>query len=102
MNFKSIIVAGLSVATLAISLPAHADTATVVDSYQGATVTGTRNVTGQNNATGVVNAQSGRRSLGNTGSSVTNTQTADVLGKDNRTIQNNAAGVVNLQRRTTR
>ena len=37
MNFKSLLVVGLSVATLGLSLPAHADdTATVVDSNQNA------------------------------------------------------------------
>jgi hypothetical protein len=100
MNFKTVIVLGLSLATLGLSLPAHADTATVVDSYQGATVTGKRNVTTQGNTTGVINTSTGRRSIGNTGSSVTNTQTADVMGKKNITTQNNAAGIVNLQRRT--
>ena len=54
MNFKSIIVLGLSVATLGLSVPAHADeTATVVDSQQNAVITGDGNTTRQTNTTNV-------------------------------------------------
>jgi hypothetical protein len=102
MNFKSIIVAGLSVAALAISLPAHADTATVIDSSQSAVITGDRNTSNQTNRSAVGNSQSGRRSLGDTGTSVTNTQAIDVLGDRNRTNQNNGTAVINQQRRTNR
>ncbi len=99
MNFKSILVLGLSVATLALALPAHAgDTATVVDSQQGVVVTGDGNDTRQNNTTNVRNHQSGRRSPGNTGTSVTNGQSADVQGNDNTTRQNNNTKVNNVQR----
>jgi hypothetical protein len=98
MNFKSILVLGLGVATLGLSLPAHADTATVIDSQQGAVVTGTRNVTTQGNKTSVGNLQIGRPT-GSTGTSVSNVQSADVLGKKNITIQNNGANVSNIQLR---
>ena len=100
MNFKSIIVLGLSVATLGLTLPAHADTATVVDSQQNAVITGDGNYTRQTNTTDVKNVQSGRRTPGATGTSVTNGQTADVLGNDNYTRQNNATDVNNIQRRS--
>ena len=99
MNFKSIIVLGLSVATLGLTLPAHADTATVVDSQQNAVITGDGNYTRQTNTTSVKNSQSGRRTPGATGTSVTNTQSADVLGYDNNTRQNNVTDVNNIQRR---
>jgi hypothetical protein len=98
MNFKSILVVGLGVATLGLSLPAHADTATVVESQQGTVVTGTRNITTQSNRTGVSNIQIGRPS-GNTGTSVFNGQSADVLGKKNLTTQTNGTGVSNIQYR---
>ena len=102
MNFKSIIVLGLSVATLGLTLPAHADTATVVDSQQNAVITGDGNTTRQTNSTNVKNSQSGRRVPGATGTSVTNTQSADVLGYDNNTRQNNVTDVNNIQRRNNR
>ena len=102
MNFKSILVLGLSVATLGLTLPAHADTATVVDSQQNAVITGDGNNTRQTNATDVKNSSSGRRTPSATGTSVTNTQSADVLGNDNNTRQNNATDVNNIQRRNNR
>ena len=100
MNFKSILVVGLSFATIGLSLPAHADTATVTDSNQSAIVTGDRNSTYQNNTTGVSNSQSGRRTTSSTGTAVTNTQAVDVLGNRNNTIQNNGTTVINSIRRT--
>jgi len=101
MNFKSIIVLGLSVATLGFSVPAHAgDTATVVDSQQNTVITGDGNNTRQTNTTNVQNSQSGRRTTGATGTSVTNGQSVDVLGNDNNTRQNNATDVNNIQRRS--
>ncbi len=103
MNFKSILVLGLSVATLGLSLPAHAgDTATTVDNSQNVVVTGDGNDTRQDNKTRVNNNQSGRRSLGATGSAVTNTQGADILGNDNKTRQNNTTTINNKTRRTPR
>jgi hypothetical protein len=99
MNFKSILVVGLSLATIGLSLPAHADdTATVVNSSQDAIVTGAGNGTAQVNVTSVDNYQSGRRSSGNTGTAVTNRQGADVQGRDNETIQINATEVTNFKR----
>ena len=99
MNFKSILVVGLSLATIGLSLPAHADdTATVVNSSQDAIVTGTGNRTTQVNATSVDNSQIGRRSSGNTGTAVTNRQGADVQGRDNDTTQINATEVTNFKR----
>ena len=100
MNFKSIIVLGLSVATLGLAVPAHADTATVVDSQQNAVITGDGNTTRQTNTTNVQNSQSGRRTPGATGTSVTNGQAVDVLGNDNSTRQINATEVNNIQRRS--
>jgi hypothetical protein len=103
MNFKSILVLGLSVATLGLALPAHAgDTATTVDSEQNVVVTGDGNDTRQNNKTKINNTQSGRRTLGNTGTSSTNTQGADILGNDNKTRQDNKTVIENKTRRTPR
>jgi hypothetical protein len=101
MNFKTIIVLGLSIATLGLSLPAHAgDTATVVDSSQDLIVTGERNVTSQSNSTRVNNRQTGRKTTDATGTSVTNTQIGDVEGKNNLTEQVNETRVENYKRRT--
>ena len=102
MNFKSILVLGLSVATLGLTLPAHADTANVVDTNQNAVVTGNDNQTGQNIDTKIKNSQSGRRTPGSTdstGSSVTSGQNADVLGDGNKTGQNTNTRINNTQRR---
>ena len=99
MNFKSILVVGLSIATLGLSLPAHAgDTATVIDSTQDAIVTGKDNITGQVNSTKVRNVQTGRRTTGATGVSITNGQSADVEGKSNITGQVNDTDVSNIKR----
>ena len=101
MNFKSILVVGLSVATLGLSLPAHAgDTDTVIDSNQSAIVTGKNNITGQANSTKVRNVQTGRRNSDNTGVSVSNGQSVDVEGKSNITGQVNDTNVININRRT--
>ena len=99
MNFKSILVLGLSVATLGLTLPAHADTANVVDTNQNAVVTGNDNQTGQNIDTNIKNSQSGRRTPSSTGSSVTSGQNADVLGDGNKTGQNTNTRINNTQRR---
>jgi hypothetical protein len=96
MNFKSILVVGLSFVAIGLSLPAHADdTATVITSSQDALVTGVDNRTTQVNATSVDNYQSGRRTTGNTGTSVGNRQSADVQGRFNDTTQINATEVTN-------
>jgi hypothetical protein len=103
MNFKSIIVLGLSVATLGLSLPAHAgtdDTGTSVNSTQTSIITGDGNTTRQVNSTDVQNSDSGRRS-GATGTSVNSKQTADVQGYDNYTRQDNNTSVTNSRRNTS-
>jgi hypothetical protein len=103
MNFKSILVVGLSIATLGLSLPAHADdTATVVNSTQDIIVTGNGNSTSQSNTTRVTNRQTGRRTSGATGTSVNNSQAADIQGNFNDTNQNNSTNVRNSSRRNSR
>jgi hypothetical protein len=101
MNFKSILVLGLGVATLGLSLPAHAgDTFTTINSTQEAIVTGKNNKTNQSNSTSVRNSQYGRRTPGITDTSVSNGQFADVVGKNNKTNQTNSTVVDNYKRRT--
>jgi hypothetical protein len=99
MNVKSIIVVGLSIATLGLSLPAHADTATVVSNNQTTIVTGNGNTTNQTNITSVRNTQTGRRTTTSTGSVVTNNQSIDVAGDNNTTNQSNTTSIRNYQRR---
>ena len=99
MNFKSILVVGLSIATLGLSLPAHADTATVVNSDQSVVVTGDKNITGQENTTRVNNRETGRRNVSDTGSSVSNVQSADILGEKNITGQSNRTVINNTRNR---
>jgi hypothetical protein len=99
MNFKSILVVGLSLATVGLSLPAHADTATVINSDQGTIVTGDGNYTSQENTTRVSNSERGRRTTGNnTGTSVNSRQSADVQGRYNDTTQVNGTEVTNSRR----
>jgi hypothetical protein len=100
MNFKSILVLSLSVATLGLSLPAHAgDTATVITNEQNAITTGDFNTTNQENRTKVTNSQTGRRNSGNTGTVINNGQNADTLGNFNYTNQQNQTKVRNSQQR---
>jgi hypothetical protein len=105
MNFKSILVVGLSIATLGLALPAHAGegavggaTGTVIDNQQGAVVTGDGNHTNQRIKNKVNNRQSGSGTGGDTGTSLTNGQSADVLGNGNHTNQNIKNKVNNRQR----
>jgi hypothetical protein len=101
MNFKSILVLGLSVATIGLSVPAHADdTATVVNSTQDTIVTGTGNETAQSNSSRVTNRTTGRSTSGNTGTAIGNVQTSDIQGKYNSTIQVNDTAVDNYKRRS--
>ncbi|WP_310489630.1 hypothetical protein [Chamaesiphon sp. VAR_69_metabat_338] len=100
MNFKSLLVFALGFATLGLSLPAHADTATVVSNNQSAIVTGNGNTTNQTNITSVRNAQTGRRTTSSTGNVVTNNQAIDVAGDNNTTNQSNQATIRNYQRRS--
>jgi hypothetical protein len=97
MNFKSLIIVGLGVATLGLSLPAHADDAIVVTNNQDAFISGSGNTTIQTNHTSVSNHERGshNRSNSSTGTIVKNTQTADVAGDDNLTIQDNNTNVKN-------
>jgi hypothetical protein len=100
MNVKSIILVGLSFATIGLSVPAHADdTATVVSNNQSTIVTGNGNTTNQTNITSVRNTQTGRRTTSNTGSVVTNNQAIDVAGDNNTTTQSNQTTIRNYQRR---
>ena len=95
MNLKSFIVIGLALATLGMSLPAHAgDGATVITGDQDAVVTGIGNVTGQSSSVNVRNRERGR-SDDSTGTVVNHRQTADVLGHGNVTAQEAAANVDN-------
>jgi hypothetical protein len=98
MNFKSLLVVGLGVATLGLSLPAHADTANVVETNQGAVVTGDKNYTGQSSDTTIKNRESGRPSGASTGSSVRTNQNADVLGDKNTTLQDSNTNIQNSRR----
>ncbi len=95
MNFKSLIAAGLGVATLAISLPAHADSATVIQTQQDAVVTGKNNTTTQYNNTRVGNYERGNRD--NSGTAIGTSQRADVFGEQNRTSQTNSTSVGNFR-----
>jgi hypothetical protein len=102
MNFKSLLVVGLSIATLGLSLPAYADdTATVVDTNQNAVVTGDHNITSQHNNTSVRNRTKGDSTDSNTGTSVKTNQNADVMGNGNATYQDSNT-TVNNSRRTPR
>jgi hypothetical protein len=108
MNFKSILVVGLSIATLGLALPAHAGeeagggvggaTGTVIDNQQGAVVTGDGNHTNQTIKNKVHNRQKGSGTGGDTGTSLTNGQSADVYGNGNRTNQEIKNKVKNSQR----
>ena len=103
MNFKSILVLGLSVATLGLTLPAHADTKTdtgnVIDTNQNAVVTGNDNAVNQNMKTRVTNTQTGRPTGSSTGTSINSNQDADVLGNRNEVNQKTNTRIDNTQRR---
>lgn len=97
MNFKSILIVGLSIAALGLSLPARAgDTATVIDNQQGATVTGDDNHTNQSVHDKVNNSQHGYG--GDTGTSLINGQNTDVMGNGNKTNQEMKNKVTNKQK----
>ncbi len=95
MNFKSLIAVGLGIATLAISLPAHADSATVIQTEQDAVVTGKKNITTQSNNTRVGNYERGNRD--NSGTSIGTSQRSDVFGEKNKTSQTNSTAVGNFR-----
>jgi hypothetical protein len=102
MNFKSILVVGLSLATLGLSMPAHAgeggSTSTTIDNQQNAVITGNGNHTNQSIKNNVKNRQSGSGTGGDTGTSLTNGQSADVYGNGNHTNQTIKNKVKNSQR----
>jgi hypothetical protein len=98
MNVKSLLVIGLGLATVGLSLPAHADTATVVKTIQTSVVTGVANDTAQGSYTNIDNSKFGRTGSGNTGTSIVTDQATDVNGSYNRTIQIGETNVDNSQR----
>ena len=95
MNFKTLVVVGLTLATLGMSLPAHADSATDITSDQNAIITGDGNVTGQSSSVNVRNRERGRGDGSSTGTIVDHRQNADVQGHDNVTAQDASANVDN-------
>jgi hypothetical protein len=104
MNFKSLLVFGLSVATLGLSVPAHAqsDNANIIKNVQTSETEGYDNTTRLKNETSIRNGQSGRRGLGSNGTTVDSDQFSSTKGEGNRTRIDNSTKVDNLQRRTPR
>ncbi len=100
MNFKSILVVGLGLATIGFSLPAHADTATVGVTRQTSVVTGVANDTAQGSFTNIDNSKVGRNRPSNVGTSIVTDQATDVQGGFNRTTQIGETNVDNSQRNT--
>jgi hypothetical protein len=109
MNFKSILVVGLSIATLGLSLPAHAgetevetgagggNTGTVIDNQQNSATYGNGNTTNQKIKNVVKNKQKGFGG-GDTGTSLTNGQGSEVVGDGNKTNQLIKNKVLNKQK----
>jgi hypothetical protein len=97
MNFKSILVLGFGVATLGLTLPAHADTASVNTSSQGTVITGDKNSIDQRNTSTIRNTGIGRPTFENTGSSNANSQAVDVFGNRNRVEQKNTSDIKNVR-----
>jgi hypothetical protein len=98
MNFKSILVVGLSIATLGLSLPAHAgDTTTTIDNQQNSSINGNDNHTNQSIKNTVKNKQKGLGG-GDTGTSLTNGQNSEVYGHGNVTNQKIKNTVHNKQK----
>jgi hypothetical protein len=97
MNFKSILVLSLGVATLGLTLPAHADTASVNTSNQSVTIDGNDNFINQKNNSTIRNSSSGR-SRENTGSGNANSQVVDVVGNRNYVDQKNSTDINNVRR----
>lgn len=92
MNFKSLIVVGLGIATLGLSLPAHADTATVSNVQQSAVVTGSFNQVTQASETNISIYNRGHRR--NNSGTVTNTrQVADISGYGNTVTQGSSTNI---------
>ncbi|AFY95700.1 hypothetical protein [Chamaesiphon minutus] len=97
MNFKSILVLGLGVATLGLTLPAHADTANVNTSSQTTVITGNKNKIDQRNTSTIRNTGIGRPTFESTGSSNDNAQAVDVFGNRNRVEQKNTSDIKNVR-----
>jgi hypothetical protein len=91
MNFKSIIALGLGVATLGLSVPAFADSATVISTDQEAIVTGDKNHTSQTSRTDASSYQ--RRNRDSSGIDASTKQRADILGDKNDTNQTSTTKV---------
>jgi hypothetical protein len=100
MNFKSILVVGLGLATIGFSLPAHADTATVGVTRQTSVVTGVANDTAQGSFTNIDNSKVGRTRPDNVGTSISVDQATDVQGGFNRTTQIGETNINNSERNT--
>jgi hypothetical protein len=98
MNVKSLLIVGLGLATVGLSLPAHADTATEVKTIQTSVVNGVGNDTTQGSFTNINNSKYGRTGPGNVGTSIVTDQATDVQGKFNRTTQIGETNVDNSQR----
>ncbi|PSB54181.1 hypothetical protein [Chamaesiphon polymorphus] len=97
MNFKSILAIGLGVATLGLTLPAHADTANSNTSKQTTVITGDKNVANQRNTSVIRNTGIGRSTFENTGSSNDNSQGVDIFGNRNRVDQKNDSNINNVR-----
>jgi hypothetical protein len=97
MNFKSILVLGFGVATLGLTLPAHADTASVNTNNQSTVITGDNNVVNQRNTSTIRNTQTGRPTRENIGSANDSNQVVDILGSGNRVDQNNNSDISNVR-----
>ncbi|PSB58590.1 hypothetical protein [Chamaesiphon polymorphus] len=97
MNFKSILVLGLGVATLGLTLPARADTASVNTNNQSTVITGNNNVVNQRNISTIRNTHTGGRTFENTGSANDNNQVVDIFGNGNRVDQSNRSDINNVR-----
>ena len=86
MNFNSLIIVGLGIATLGLSLPAHADTATVVNNEQTAVISGDGNSVVQASESNISIRSNGYR-RNNSGTVVNNRQVADISGNYNSVVQ---------------
>jgi hypothetical protein len=95
MNFKSLIAVGFSIATVALSLPARADQATVIQVQQDAVTTGNRNLSNQRSNVGVANIES--RNRDSSGTSVGVSQRTDTLGNKNKAFQDSNTNVGNVR-----
>ena len=96
MNVKSIFAVGLGLATLGLSLPAFADSATVITNDQSVVVTGNRNNTRQTITNRVSTNE--RRNRDSHAVDIQNTQSGDIFGNGNRTEQTTRNNVRTVRR----